>query len=188
MARSRTISAAEHLPDPTGQVLDVANPGHSIVLLESKTSSTYIELSTDSAAPGNVSVCALAWAWITYCAQNGEAVLSNDRCRNSYTSGSLEGSKSRHKNLWKGRSLSCRPTCRNISEMSALKATGARRKRVRTSTISRCSFGPGRMLSFNSLTCKLLQCFYLPTSKQYVEYVIEFKSFHQNGNISETVA
>ena len=41
---------------------------------------------------------------------------------------------------------------------------------------------------FNSLTCKLLQCFYLPTSKQYGEYVIEFKSFHQNGNISETVA
>jgi hypothetical protein len=41
---------------------------------------------------------------------------------------------------------------------------------------------------FNSLTCKLLQCFYLPTSEQYGEYVIEFKSFHQNGNISETVA
>jgi hypothetical protein len=31
----------------------------------------------------------------------------------------------------------------------------------------------------NSLTCKLLQCFYLPTSEQYGEYVIEFKSFHQ---------
>jgi uncharacterized protein YqfB (UPF0267 family) len=40
----------------------------------------------------------------------------------------------------------------------------------------------------NSLTCKLLQCFYLPASEQYGEYVIEFKSFHQNGNISETVA
>jgi hypothetical protein len=42
--------------------------------------------------------------------------------------------------------------------------------------------------NFNSLTRKLLQCFYLPTPKQYGEYVIEFKSFHQNGNISETVA
>ena len=41
---------------------------------------------------------------------------------------------------------------------------------------------------FNSLTRKLLQRFYLPTPKQYGEYVIEFKSFHQNGNISETVA
>jgi hypothetical protein len=40
----------------------------------------------------------------------------------------------------------------------------------------------------NSLTRKLLQCFYLPKPKQYGEYVIEFKSFHQNGNISETVA
>jgi hypothetical protein len=43
-------------------------------------------------------------------------------------------------------------------------------------------------LMLNSLTCKLLQCFYLPASEQYGEYVIEFKSFHQNGNISETVA
>ena len=40
----------------------------------------------------------------------------------------------------------------------------------------------------NSLTRKLLQCFYLAKPKQYGEYVIEFKSFHQNGNISETVA
>jgi hypothetical protein len=43
-------------------------------------------------------------------------------------------------------------------------------------------------MPLNSLMCKLLQCFYLPTSEQYGEYVIEFKSFHQNGNISETVA
>jgi hypothetical protein len=41
---------------------------------------------------------------------------------------------------------------------------------------------------FNSLSRKLLQYFYLPTRKQYGEYVIEFKSFHQNGNISDTVA
>jgi hypothetical protein len=46
----------------------------------------------------------------------------------------------------------------------------------------------GNRILVNSLTCKLLQCFYLPTPKQYGEYVIEFKSFHQNGNISETVA
>ena len=43
-------------------------------------------------------------------------------------------------------------------------------------------------LLINSLMRKLLQCFYLPKPKQYGEYVIEFKSFHQNGNISETVA
>jgi hypothetical protein len=42
--------------------------------------------------------------------------------------------------------------------------------------------------SINSLTCKLLQCFYLPKPKQYGKYLIEFKSFHQNGNISKTVA
>jgi hypothetical protein len=30
MACSRTISAAENLPDPTGQITDVADPGHSL--------------------------------------------------------------------------------------------------------------------------------------------------------------
>jgi hypothetical protein len=50
------------------------------------------------------------------------------------------------------------------------------------------AFYPNPLAILNSLSRKLLQSFYLPTRKQYGEYMIEFKSFHQNGNISETVA
>ena len=40
----------------------------------------------------------------------------------------------------------------------------------------------------NSISGKLSQCYHFPTVNQYGEFIIGSKSFHQNDNISETVA
>lgn len=50
-----------------------------VVSQESKTSSTYVDLSTVFAASGKLEECVFAWVWRTCWAQNGEAVFPNDK-------------------------------------------------------------------------------------------------------------
>ena len=67
---------------------------------ESKTSSTYIELLTVSAALEYLTECSCACVCRINWAQKGDAVFPNKSRLNSKTSGSLALSKFRHKKLW----------------------------------------------------------------------------------------
>lgn len=70
----------------------------SIVLHKSNTSLTY----PVSAASGKSVVCVFVWIGRMYWEQNGDKLFPNSNCWNSYTSGSLEVSKSCQRTQWTG--------------------------------------------------------------------------------------